>query len=65
MWRQYLKCARELLDMRSLSLMCVEFEAQIYRSGQDNREIALVNLSLELLATEIMERIFYSTTADI
>jgi len=50
MWRQYLKCARELLDMRSLNLICVEFEAQIYRSGQGNREITLINVSLELLA---------------
>ena len=51
--------------MRSLSLMCVELEGHIYRRGQGKREIALVNLSLELLATHVMERIFYSTISDV
>jgi len=53
-----MKCAGDLLGMRSLGLMCVEFEQQIYRRGQGNTEIVLVNMSPELLATQFMERIF-------
>jgi hypothetical protein len=48
--------------MGGLCLTRVEFKGYIYHRAQGNREIAMVNLSLELLASYLMGSICYGAT---